>query len=45
MSNVGSTAEILAETKVGQSPIPDGVYPGILREVQEEIAGALIIIF
>eukprot|EP00061_Rhincodon_typus_P004139 g21835.t1 len=36
---------ILKTTRIDKSPDSDGIYPGILKETREEIAGALIEIF
>eukprot|EP00061_Rhincodon_typus_P000631 g12266.t1 len=41
----GEVLGILKGIKVDQSPGPDGIYPRLLREVREEIAGALTEIF
>eukprot|EP00061_Rhincodon_typus_P002191 g16843.t1 len=36
---------VLKNIKVDKSPGPDGIYPRLLREAREEIAGALTKIF
>eukprot|EP00061_Rhincodon_typus_P000522 g11956.t1 len=41
----GEVLGILKDIRVDRSPGPDGIYPRLLREVGEEIAGTLTDIF